>query len=139
MDLGAQMSTAGSIDDTGEWDGYLHPYQHNRLAKELDAQVKRDQGVDGKFGHPYIQHMVGGHIAKFFQETDMEADRVYMWARKAWVIRHARGFPHLNDDDGNAALRAPSSDSIEVRVRSAGNLFNIAPGACGVAPLTPPA
>jgi hypothetical protein len=140
MDLSTEMATMGSIDDDGTLDGYLHPYQHNRLSKELDAQTKRDQDEKtGRFGHAYIEQQAGGKLIKWYQDADFPADRMFITARKAWVIRHAMGFPHLNEDDGNSALRAPTSDSIEVRMRSAGNLFNIAPGACGVAPLTPPA
>jgi hypothetical protein len=139
MDLTSEMSTAGSIDDSGELDGYLHPYQWNRIQKELDAQVKRDQGANGKFGHPYISHMAGGKEVKFFQDNDFPADRLFITARKSWVIRHAMGFPHLNEDDGRPAQRSHNEDAIEVRLRSAGNLFNLAPGASGVAPLTPPA
>lgn len=136
MDLVAEMSTMGSIDDDGTLDAYLHSFQWNRLQKDLDAQAKRDPGKDGKFGHPYISYMTGGKEVKFFQDNDFPADRLFITARKSWMIRHVDGFPHLNKDDGNPALRAYNSDSIEVRLRSGGNLFNLAPGASGVAPLT---
>jgi hypothetical protein len=139
FDLVAQMTTAGAVDDSLEYDGYLHPYHWNRLQKELDAQVKRDAGANGKFGHPYISQASGGREVKWFQETDMEADRMYILTRSTWKIRHAMGFPHLNEDDGNSALRSDAADAIDVRLRSSGNLFCLAPGANGVAPLVPPA
>lgn len=138
LDLAADMETTGSLDDSGEKDGYLHPSNWNRLAKDLDTQVKRETD-DGGFGFGYIEQESAAGTIKWFSEPDCDADRGYILTRSTWVIRHAMGFPHLNEDDGNAALRAPNLDSIEVRLRSAGNLFCLAAGGNGVFPITPPA
>lgn len=138
LNLAAEMETTGSLDDTGEKDGYLHPLNWNRLQKDLDAQIKRDVR-DGTFGFNYFTQESAAGTIKWYSEPDWPADRGHILTRSAWVIRHAQGFPHLNDDDGNSALRSPTADSVEVRLRSAGNLFCLAPGANGVFPITPPA
>jgi len=139
LDLAAQMETTGALDESGEKDGYLYPLNWNRLQKDLDAQVVRDT-KDGNqpFGFPYITQETAAGTIKWYSEPDCEADRGYILTRATWLIRHAMGFPHLNEDDGNAALRAANKDSIEVRLRSAGNLFCLAPGGNGVFPITPP-
>jgi hypothetical protein len=140
FDLTAEMSREGEIEDGGSLDAYLHPVQWNRLQKELDAQVKRDQGKDGKFGFPYISYMFSGKEVKFFHENDFPPDVLLICPRQAFYIKHGgAGYPHMNDDDGRPAQRAHNADAIEVRVRSVGNLVCEAPGACGIAPLTVPA
>lgn len=137
MDLAAEMATTGSLS-LGKKDGYLSPLNWNRLQKDLDAQVKREPG-DGKFAFPYIEQETAVGTVEWFSDSDMEDDRGYILTRETWVVRDAYGFPHLNEDDGNAALRAASADQIEVRLRSAGNLFCLAPSGNGVFPITPPA
>lgn len=136
LDLAAEMSTCGSID--GETDGYLHPLNWNRMVKELGAQIRRTAGGTASMGFAFIEQETALGTVNWFPEPDMEADRGLITKRQSWVIRHAMGFPHLNEDDGNAALRSPSADAIEVRLRSAANLFNLAPGNSGVFPVTPP-
>jgi hypothetical protein len=134
MDLGAIMSTTGASPDAG----YASPVNWNRLGKDLDAQVKVDAG-EGKFGFPYIEQMLPSGMVKWYADPDCEDDRCYLLSTAAWKLRHAYGFPHLNEDDGNPALRDPDDDAVQVRLRSAGNLFCLAPSDNGVFETTPPA
>lgn len=136
LDITAEMATVGSMD--GDTDGYLHPLNWNRLVKELGAQIKRTAGGKASFGFAYVEQETALGTVSWFPEPDMEADRGLVTKRASWLIRHAMGFPHLNEDDGNAALRSSGQDAIEARLRSAGNLFNLAPGNSGIFPITPP-
>ncbi len=137
MDISAAIDTFGGFTKGKGW-GFLSPANWNRLQKDLDAQIRRNEGPNGRFGFRYIEQDSPAGTIEWYSERTWPDDLGHVLDPEMWVVRHALGYPHLNEDDGNSALRSSNSDAIEVRLRSAGNLFMLGGSRNGVFPITPP-
>jgi hypothetical protein len=112
---------------------FMSPSNLWNILKRRQSQVVY-QGAGGKagfgFGEAFIETPAG--VIAAYSSPLCPENRAYVLTMKTWYLKTLREFPHIINDDGNAALRMTSDDGIEVRARGWGNLVCTEPGANAV-------
>ncbi len=89
---------------------YMNPAQGYQLSNELNTNVVQDPGgvgLDGWSGFKFVT--TAGNIAVMLDPACPE-DKLYVGNIKGCKISHARGLPHVVDEDGNTARQSAFTD-----------------------------
>jgi len=105
----------------------------SNLIKGLGTKVEYD-GAGGTAGVGFggVQIHTSAGPVMVHPDPDCPNNRGYVLQMDTWAIHHLDAFPHIDNTDGNNALRQSAADGIEVRARYWAQLACVAPGWNGV-------